>query len=92
MKQGIITINIQFDPGINTFTLSVENSALYDEIYVENIANYTLKVTTPTVPSYTTATTVTLPFEVSYGDSLEITIVKNDVSESAYMTLKGTLK
>ena len=90
-EAGIITINIQFDPGINTFTLAVENSALYNEIYVENIANYTLKVTTPTVPP-TPPKTVTVPFEVSYGDSLDITIVKSDVSESAYMTLKGSLK
>ena len=87
---GIITINIQFDPGINTFSLLIENSATYNEIFQENISNITIQVTSPTVPP-SPPVTVTAPFTVTHGDTLSITIIKKDVLSSAYVTLKGTL-
>ena len=30
-ESGLITINIQFDPGVNTFSLTIENGAIYEE-------------------------------------------------------------
>ena len=81
-EAGIITINVQFDPGINTFTLTVENAATYEEIIKENISSYILQVNG--VP-------VTLPFTVEYGDIISLTITKSDVSKSAYFTMKGKL-
>ena len=34
----------------------------------------------------------TLPFDVSYGDSLEITITKLDVANPAFLTIIGNAK
>ena len=55
-----------------------------------NISNITIQVTSPTVPP-TPPVTVTAPFTVTHGDTLSITIIKKDVLNSAYITLKGTL-
>ena len=82
-ESGVISINIQFNPGINTFNLSAENAATYDEIYMENVANSTILLN---------SAPVTVPFTLSDGDTLKITIVKNDVTKSAYMTLKGIIE
>ena len=81
-EAGTITLNIQFDPGINIFSLSVENNAIYKELYKENVATHIFLING--VPA-------SVPFTVNYGDTLHITITKTDVSDPAYLTLKGTL-
>tara|TARA_Y100000401_G_C8324387_1_gene227263 strand:- start:735 stop:1766 length:1032 start_codon:yes stop_codon:yes gene_type:complete len=82
-KEGLIELNIQFDPGVNMFNLTVDIDATYEEIEVENINTYIVQLNG--VP-------VTLPYDVKYGDVLTITINKTIVTNSAYMTLKGKLK
>ena len=82
-EEGTININIHFTPGINIFNLSVENGGTYDEIYMENVANSTILLN---------SAPVTIPFMVADGDTLKITIVKNDVTKNAYMTLKGIIE
>ena len=58
------------------------------KIYKENISTLTIDVSTPPDPPVT----VGLPFTVGYGDVMDITITKTDVSSSAFLTLKGKLE
>jgi hypothetical protein len=78
-----IEINIQYAPGINVFQLVVENDAIYDNISQQNISSYTITVD---------GVVKTVPFEVSYGQTLEINITKLDVTNGAYLTLMGNTK
>ena len=81
-EEGRITISIQFDPGVNNFNLPIENTATYEEIFIENINSYTMLLN---------GLPVTIPFDVSIGDTLAISIIKSDVLSSGYMTIKGAL-
>tara|TARA_R100001509_G_scaffold20945_1_gene10919 strand:+ start:5631 stop:6662 length:1032 start_codon:yes stop_codon:yes gene_type:complete len=78
-----IELNIQFAPGINVFQLSIENDANYSSVSQQNISNFTVTVN---------GNVKTLPFDVSYGDSLEITITKLDVGNPAFLTVIGNAK
>ena len=78
-----IEINIQYAPGINVFQLVVENDAVYNNIFQQNISSYTITVD---------GDVKTVPFEVSYGQTLEINITKLDVATTAYLTLMGNTK
>ena len=49
----------------------------------QNISSYTITVD---------GDVKTLPFEVSYGQTLEINITKLDVATTAYLTLMGNTK
>ena len=83
-EEGEITINIQFEPGVNTFNYTVENNIDFNSISIENISSYSLMVN---------AAPVSIPpgFEVEYGDTLGISISKSDLGSSAYITLTGKL-
>lgn len=78
-----IELNIQFASGINIFQLSIENDANYSSVSQQNINNFTVTVN---------GDVKTLPFDVSYGDSLEITITKLDVGNPAFLTVIGNAK
>tara|TARA_R100001460_G_scaffold31582_3_gene62208 strand:- start:1049 stop:2080 length:1032 start_codon:yes stop_codon:yes gene_type:complete len=78
-----IELNIQFAPGINVFQLSIENDSIYSSVSQQNISNFTVTVN---------GNVKTLPFDVSYGDSLEITITKLDVANPAFLTVIGNAK
>jgi len=80
---GLIELNITFDPGVNVFSLSIDVDATYEEIAVENVDSYVVELNG--VP-------VSVPYDVKYGDTLNITIVKSTVTNSAYLKLKGKLK
>lgn len=82
-EEGEIELRIQFDPGINVFNLSIDIDATYSEILVDNINTY---VTT------LNGTPVSLPYDVEYGDVINITITKTDVSSSALLILKGKIR
>lgn len=82
-EEGEIELRIQFDPGVNVFNLSIDVDATYSEIVVDNINTY---VTT------LNGTPKTLPFDVEYGDVINITITKTDVSSTALLILKGKIK
>lgn len=82
-EEGEIELRIQFDPGVNVFNLSIDVDATYSEIEVDNINTY---VTT------LNGTPKTLPFDVEYGDVINITITKTDVSSTALLILKGKIK
>ena len=45
-----------------------------------------------TAPRLVSYDVKTLPFEVSYGQTLEINITKLDVATTAYLTLMGNTK
>ena len=77
---NIITINIHFKPGINFFKLPVKKNVSYTEMINYNISTSDIKID---------GITVTLPFTVVDNDLVEITITKVDVTENAYITLKG---
>lgn len=78
-----IEINIQYAAGINTFQLAIENDANYSSVSQQNISNFTITVN---------GDVKTLPFDVSYSDTLEITITKLDVANPAFLTLIGNAK
>ena len=78
-----LEINIQYAPGINVFQLVVENDATYDNISQQNISSYTITVD---------GDVKSIPFEVTYGQTLEINITKLDVATTAYLTLMGNTK
>jgi len=82
-EEGEIELRIQFDPGVNVFNLSIDVDSTYSEIEVDNINTY---VTT------LNGTPKTLPFDVEYGDVINITITKTDVSSTALLILKGKIK
>ena len=73
-------IAIQFVAGINTFQLSVEDNVKYNDIITENVSSYTITVN---------GSVKSIPFNVVYGDTVEITITKLSVTDSAYIILKG---
>ena len=77
---NIITINIHFKPGINFFKLPVKKNVSYTDMINYNISTSDIKIN---------GITVTLPFTVVDNDLVEITITKVDVTENAYITLKG---
>jgi hypothetical protein len=79
---NIITLNIHFKPGINSFKLPVKQVVTYSEIINYNISTFTVKKNGIGV-------IVSAPFTVKDNDVVEITITKVDVTENAYMTLKG---
>ena len=81
-EEGEITLNIQFDPGVNNFNYTAENGAEYNEIFKDNINTVLFQVNG--VP-------VTIPFSVGTGDVLNIVITKLDVLKSAFLTLKGDI-
>ena len=78
-----IEINIQYAPGINVFQLVVENDAKYNNISQQNISSFTITVD---------GDVKTIPFEVTYGQTLEINITKLDVANTAFLTLIGNTK
>jgi len=78
-----IEINIQYAAGINIFQLAIENDANYSSVSQQNISNFTITVN---------GDVKTLPFDVSYSDTLEITITKLDVANPAFLTLIGNAK
>ena len=78
-----IELNIQYAPGINVFQLVMENDAIYNDIYKQNISSFTITVD---------GEVKTLPFEVTYGQTLEINITKLDVANTAFLTLIGNTK
>ena len=82
-EEGEIEVRIQFDPGVNMFILTIENDATYFTIDVSNINSYVISLN---------GTPVSLPYEVEYGDNLEITINKTDVTSSATLVLKGKIR
>ena len=82
-EEGEIEVRIQFDPGVNVFNLNIENDATYFTIDVLNINSYVVSLN---------GTPVSLPYEVEYGDSLNITIIKTDVTSSATLILKGKIR
>ncbi len=81
---GIITLNIQFEPGVNVFNYTVENDAEYHTITLENVNSYSL--TLNGVPA-----SIPPGISVSHGDVLGISITKSDLGSSAYITLTGTM-
>ncbi len=82
-EDEIIELNISYEPGINIFQLTVENDALINNISIENISSYTITVN---------GDVKTIPFEVKFGDTLNITITKLDVANPAYVLLSGNLQ
>tara|TARA_B100001287_G_scaffold271334_2_gene271474 strand:- start:10290 stop:11321 length:1032 start_codon:yes stop_codon:yes gene_type:complete len=78
-----IEINIQYAPGINVFQLVVENDTEYNNISQQNISSFTITVD---------GEVKNLPFEVTYGQTLEINITKLDVANTAFLTLIGNTK
>lgn len=82
-EDEIIELNISYEPGINIFQLTVENDALINNISLENVSSYTITVN---------GDVKTIPFEVKFGDTLNITITKLDVANPAYVLLSGNLQ
>jgi len=80
-EENIITLNIHFKPSINVFKMTVKQSVSYIENINYNISSFDIKVN---------GISTSPPFTVSDNDLVEITIIKLDVSSSAYITLKGT--
>jgi len=66
----------------NSFNVNVNNSASYKAVNLENISSYTLKVD---------GVTVSLPFNISVGQNLYISIVRTDVSQGSTFELTGTI-
>jgi len=81
-ETNIITIEISFDPGVNSFSFVSGHHAEYTEVSIENITTNTITVNG--VP-------VTTPFIVNHGDTIGVTIVKTDVGANAYVRLDGVL-
>tara|TARA_Y100001972_G_C7600517_1_gene300927 strand:- start:561 stop:1076 length:516 start_codon:yes stop_codon:yes gene_type:complete len=78
-----IELNIQYAAGINVFQLVIENDAIYNTISKQNISSFTITVD---------GEIKSLPFEITYGQTLEINITKLDVANTAYLTLIGNTK
>tara|TARA_B100000575_G_C23131234_1_gene656216 strand:- start:667 stop:1698 length:1032 start_codon:yes stop_codon:yes gene_type:complete len=78
-----IELNIQYAAGINAFQLVMENDAIYNTISKQNISSFTITVD---------GEIKSLPFEITYGQTLEINITKLDVANTAYLTLIGNTK
>lgn len=81
-EEEIVEINISFEPGINVFQLTAEYDMYFNDISIQNISSYTITVN---------GNVKTVPFEVSYGDVIQITITKLDVGNPAYILLSGKL-
>jgi len=80
MEGGTLTLNAHFKRSINIFKMVANSNITYEEIIVYNINSHTIKIND---------VVTTIPFSVGDGDNINITIIKNDVSADAYLTLKG---
>ena len=66
----------------NSFNVNVNNSATYKNVNLTNVASYSMKVD---------GASVTLPFTITVGQNLYISIVRTDVAQQAVFELTGTI-
>jgi hypothetical protein len=82
-EQKTICISVTFQRGVNAVSIPIDVAATYNALNTDNVSTSVIKVN---------GSTVSVPFSVSVGDTLDISITKTDVQTSALFELTGNIQ